>query len=146
MLHAVGFKPQYSQGSLPYGATSDRPGISAAMNGRDFAARLKDYIDRTPGMTPAGLAVQAGLDNSTIRGLLTGKAQGPRLETALKICEAIGTTLEEFLGDPRTQEERDILRLLSQLPVDQRRRLLGYAEALRDAQDPRSPEPLEENE
>lgn len=101
-------------------------------HGRDFVQRLEDYLAAHPEETPAGLAVRAGLDNSAIRSLLAGRARGPRLETAMKICAAIGTTLEEFMGQPRSPEERDILRLLSQLPVSQRQRLLGYAEALLD--------------
>ena len=114
--------------------------------GREFVTRLARYLDEHPEETPAGLAIRAGLDNSAIRSLLSGRAQGPRLETAMKICAAIGTTIEEFMGQPRSAEERDILRLLSQLPVELRQRLLGYAEALSDNLDRSSREDAAETQ
>lgn len=114
-------------------------------HGREFVLRLEAYLAEHPEETPAGLSVRAGLDNSAIRSLLAGRARGPRLETAMKICAALGTTIEEFMGQPRSPEERDILRLLSQLPVAQRQRLLGYAEALAGGLDRNSREDDEGN-
>lgn len=102
---------------------------------RTFAERLRAVIDNDPNLTEAGLATRAGLSNSVIRKLLAGDTKNPRIDTAMKICAALGTTIEEFMGSPQTQEERDILRLISQLPVHLRRQLLGYGQALADAQD-----------
>lgn len=105
------------------------------MTDSTFAERLRLAIQNDPNLTEAGLAVRAGLDNSTIRQLLAGKTKNPRVDTAMKICAALGTTIEEFMGSPRNEEERDILRLVSQLPVHLRRQLLGYGQALADTQD-----------
>jgi transcriptional regulator with XRE-family HTH domain len=105
------------------------------MTDRTFAERLRAVIDNDPNLSEAGLATKAGLDNSTIRQLLSGKTRNVRVDTAMKICGALGITIEEFMGSPRTSEERDILRLISQLPVHLRRQLLGYGQGLVAAQD-----------
>ncbi len=95
-----------------------------------FLVKLKAVIDADPNLTAAGLSVKAGLGNSAIRSWLAGTNQSPRIESARKICEALGTTLEEFLADAQTEEEKQIVRLVSQLPDDLRRQLIGYGEAL----------------
>lgn len=117
----------------------------AHMSDSTFIERLRRTIDQTPGLTAAGLAKKAGLDNSAIRSLLSGKAKNPRWDTIEKICAALNTTVEIFMADPQTEEERNILRLISQLPVDLRRQLIGYGQALLDAQDD-GPQPPDEAE
>ena len=104
-----------------------------AMSTRTFAQRLQAVIDADPKLTAAGLATQAGLNNSAIRYILNGRVQHPRLDTAEKICRALGTTYNDFMSDELTSEEAEILSLLSELPDDLRRQLLGYGQALRDA-------------
>lgn len=123
------------------------------MSDRTFAQLLQAVIDADAKLTPAGLAKKAGLDNSAIRSILSGKAKNPRLDTAMKICGALGTTLEDFmsgafLADPNTidPEEQRIRDLLSQLTIEERRLLLTYGEGLRDAARtaPSTPVPDEE--
>lgn len=98
---------------------------------KDFVEILAERLASDPGLTEAGLAKAAGLDNSTIRQMIKF-GRSPRIETAMKICHALGTTIEEFMGQPQTEEERRILRLVAQLPLDLRRQLIGYGEALAD--------------
>lgn len=105
------------------------------MKDRTFAEKLRQRIDSDPELTEAGLAVKAGLSNAAIRRLMTGATQNPRVDTAMKICQALGTTLEEFMGQPQTEEERRIAHLMSRLSVDERRQLLGYGEGLISLQD-----------
>ena len=112
----------------------------SAMSSESFVERLRRRIESDPDLTPAGLAVKAGLDNSAIRGLLTGKAKNPRWDTVEAICRALGTTVAEFMSDPETEEERRILRLLAQLTVEEQLRLLGYGDRLLEEQD-RAPAP-----
>lgn len=106
----------------------------------EFVDILIAHINATPGLTDAGLAKMAGLDNSTIRQMVKFR-RNPRIDTAIKICRALGTTIEDFMGQTRTAEEREILRLVSQLPAPLLRQLLGYGEALAAQQDPSPPEP-----
>lgn len=111
-----------------------------------FLIRLRDRIDRDPNLTDAGLAKKAGLSDSAIRQYYSRSNRTPRVENARKICAALGTTLEEFMSDAQTQEEREIVRLTLQLSDPLRRQLLGYAQALAAAQDRTDPKPpLDEN-
>jgi transcriptional regulator with XRE-family HTH domain len=113
------------------------------MTDRVFAEHLRARIEADPKLTEAGLAVKAGLSNSVIRKLLAGNTKNPRLDTAKKICAALGTTYEEFMSTPQTLEEHQILHLVSQLPAHLRRQLLGYGQALLDASDHPPSEPVE---
>lgn len=94
-----------------------------------FLLRLKALIDSDPNLTVAGLAVKAGLDNSSIRIMLKNNTS-PRVGTMRKICAALGTTLEEFMSNAQNEEEREIVRLLGQLPENLREQLLGYGRGL----------------
>ncbi|MGH1417192.1 MAG: helix-turn-helix domain-containing protein [Pelagimonas sp.] len=116
------------------------------MSDRTFAQHLKSAIDRDPNLTEAGLATKAGLSNSVVRKLLKGTTQNPRVDTAIKLCEALGTTLEDFMSgafesgqDKLDTEEQRIRNLLSQLSIEERRLLLTYGEGLRDASHPALP-------
>ncbi|MBF9042981.1 helix-turn-helix domain-containing protein [Rhodobacterales bacterium HKCCE4037] len=118
-----------------------------------FAKRLQRVIDNDPKLTVAGLSVKAGLDNSALRSLLSGRVKNPRLDTAMKVCAALGTTLEDFMsgayeqaGDDRSSEDQRIRDLLSQLSVDERQLLLSYGEGLRDAPAKGNREPPEDAE
>ncbi|PHS21764.1 MAG: hypothetical protein COA84_15230 [Robiginitomaculum sp.] len=104
-----------------------------------FLVKLRAVIDARPEFTVAGLAVKAGLTNSAIRAMFSGRNQSPRLDTARKICEAMGTTLEEFMSDAQTSEEFEIVRLVSQLSVEERQQLLGFGKGLLASQNPAPP-------
>lgn len=95
-----------------------------------FVKRLAEVINKDPSLTVAGLALRAGLTNSAIRLMISRGNQSPKLDTARKICKALGVTLEEFLSDAQTEEEREIVRLVSELPADLRQKLLGYGQGL----------------
>lgn len=105
------------------------------MKDRTFAERLRWAIDNDPDLTEAGLAVKAGLANSTIRKLLAGTVQNPRVDTAIRICAALGTTVDQFMKPDLTPEEREIIRLTGLLPDHLRRQLLGYAQGLAEGAD-----------
>lgn len=105
-----------------------------------FLARLKARIDSDPALTPAGLAVKAGLNNAAIRQWFSGTTGSPTISSARKVCAALGTTLEEFMSEAETEEEKEIVRLVTQLPADLRRQLLGYGQALLASADRSRPE------
>lgn len=66
-----------------------------------FIAGLKRFFAENPGHYPAQVSVAAGLNNSTIRKLLSGEAKSPKTSTAYQIAQALGLTVEEIiaLGD-----------------------------------------------
>jgi transcriptional regulator with XRE-family HTH domain len=94
-----------------------------------FLIKLQAAIDADPDLNVSNLAVKAGLSNSAIRQMFD-QNRSPRASTMRKICAALGTTLEEFMSNAQTEEELEIVRLVSQLPGDLRRELLGYGRAL----------------
>lgn len=108
---------------------------------RKFAERLRARIAADPDLTEAGLSVKAGLSNSTIRQLLTGKIESPTLRTATKICDALGVTVEEFMKDGLNEYEQEILFLISQMPEHLRLQFLGYGQALAGVSDQSPPTP-----
>ncbi|WP_109468882.1 helix-turn-helix domain-containing protein [Albibacillus kandeliae] len=110
------------------------------MADRTFAERLRAAIDADPKLTEAGLAVKAGLSNSVVRKILAGNTQNPRVDTARKICAALGTTLEEFMSNAQTEEEKEIVRLVARLPEHLRQQLLGYGRGLAASWDQAQPE------
>jgi len=100
------------------------------MDADDFVTRLKRRIEQDPDLTPAGLAVLSGIDNSTIRKLLSGANQSPKVATAQKICKALGTTLEAFMSNDHDTLRAEILSLYSQLSDDERLVLQSVAKGM----------------
>lgn len=98
-----------------------------------FLKRLRQRIDDDPNLTEAGLAKKAGLSDSAIRQYFSKPNRTPRVENARKICAALGTTLEEFMSEAQTPDEKEIVRLTLALPDHLRRQLLSYAKGLVDA-------------
>lgn len=97
----------------------------------EFVDILIQRIESDPGLTEAGLAVRAGLNNSTIRQMIKNR-RSPRIDTAMKICRALGETVETFMsrqGDPVMSE---LLFHLEQLTSEERALLLAAARGLRD--------------
>lgn len=101
-----------------------------------FLDRLQKVIESDPDLTTAGLAVKAGLNNAAIRQWFSRENASPTFASARKVCAALGTTLEVFMSNAQTEEEQEIVHLLSQLDVASRRELLGYGKALASRQDP----------
>lgn len=123
------------------------------MSDPTFAERLQRVIDSDDSLTVAGLSVKAGLDNSALRSILSGRVKNPRLDTAVKVCAALGTTLEDFMSGAfeagrvsADTEAQRIRSLLSQLSLHERRLLLTYGEGLRDAQNQDRQERPEDDE
>lgn len=68
------------------------------MTERTFAERLIAVIDNDPDLNDAGLAKKAGLSDSVIRKMRKADTKSPRMDTARRICAALGTTLEDFMS------------------------------------------------
>jgi transcriptional regulator with XRE-family HTH domain len=69
-----------------------------------FVRKLRAMFQADPSITPSSLALKAGLDNSTIRQLLAGKAKSTTVANAEKICAALGTTLSQFISKRSDKE------------------------------------------
>lgn len=102
-------------------------GLGQVMDKDKFVERLRATIDADPALTPAGLSKKAGLDNSTIRKLLDGSRRHPSVSTAEKICQALGTTLSDFMSDEGQKELDEIAELYSRLSPDEQQILLATA-------------------
>ena len=63
----------------------------------DFIEGLRKIFEARKDLTPAGVSSEAGLDNSTVRKLLSGQNSSPRIETAEKISAAMGYRLSTVL-------------------------------------------------
>lgn len=100
-----------------------------------FIELLQDRIEADPELNETALAIKAGLDKSTVRQMIKLN-RSPRLKTAQAICEALGTTYEEFMAEALSEEERLIHDLVRRMSPQQRRRLLGFGEGLLDGGDP----------
>jgi hypothetical protein len=63
-----------------------------------FVQGLRLVFEERPDLTPARLAVEAGLDNSSIRKLFERSGRGPTLHNAAKIAAVLGLTIDEILA------------------------------------------------
>lgn len=95
-----------------------------------FVDILEERIKANPDLTPAGLAKRAGLDNSTIRQMIRDR-RSPRIDTALKICQALGETVESFMSQSRDPVTSEILAHLEQLTAGERQILLAAVRGIR---------------
>lgn len=96
----------------------------------NFVDILERRIESDPTLTPAGLATKAGLDNSTIRQMIKDR-RNPRIDTAIKICHALGETVESFMAKAHDPVMSEILFHLEQLTPEERQILLGAVRGIR---------------
>lgn len=115
----------------------------AIMNEKDpFIKGLRTIFQITPDLKPAPVAVEAGLNNSTIRKLLSGNSASPKVETAQKIADAVGYPLSLIIELGSHPESKEISELVSRargLQIDDYRELLSFVDFLhsREAADQR---------
>ncbi len=95
----------------------------------EFVDILIQRIEQDPTLTEAGLAKRAGLDNSTIRQMIKYR-RNPRIDTAVKICRALGETVESFMAGGQDPAISELLFHLDQLTDAERAFLLGSAKGL----------------
>lgn len=95
----------------------------------EFVDILIKRIESDPSLTEAGLARRAGLDNSTIRQMIKYR-RSPRIDTAMKICAALGETVESFMSEARDPVRSELLLHLEALEPEERNLLLAAARGL----------------
>ena len=101
----------------------------------DFVDILIERINSDPSLTEAGLAKKAGLDNSTIRQMIKFR-RSPRIDTAMKICAALGETVESFMAKTNDPVMSELLLHLRQLSEPERDLLLAAARGLNERHQP----------
>jgi transcriptional regulator with XRE-family HTH domain len=95
----------------------------------DFVELLQKYIDADPDLTESGLAKKAGLNNSTIRQMIKYN-RSPRIDNALKICKALGMTIEGFMAGSQDPVRAELLFLIDQLSSEELHVLRGAARGI----------------
>jgi len=107
---------------------------SRCMSKQDnFVEGLRKIFEIRLDLTPAGVSVAAGLDNSTVRKLLSGQNSSPRIETAERIAEAMGYHLSTILDIGAGRLGIDSLEMvarLERLPTDLQDEYLNYLDYL----------------
>lgn len=66
------------------------------MEENSFIAGLRHFFDSNPGIKPATISARIG-DKSTIRKMLDGTTKTPTLANAIRIADALGTTVEAII-------------------------------------------------
>ncbi len=86
-----------------------------SMNGaKDFRDNL-ERIMLDKGMNPAQLSLRAGLNRRAVSDILEGRAQSPKLSTALSLASALGCDVGELIGlGKRAYLVPELAELLSQ--------------------------------
>lgn len=112
---------------------------------KTFVEILADRIEKDR-VNIAALARSSGVTKDQLYKLAKRKNASTSVDAAIKIAAFFGETLDEFMGQDRTPEEREILSLVSQLPDDLRRQLLGYGQGLLAPKDQSPPESGEDTQ
>lgn len=95
-----------------------------------FVEGLRRIFDANPALKPAAISTKAGLDNSTIRKLISGANSSPKIDTANRIAEAMGFTLADVIAVGAHEDPSvalDWLHLLEVVTPDVRREAIQYA-------------------
>lgn len=88
------------------------------------------------GSTPYKLARKAGISSSTISGFLKGKSK-PRIDTLLIICNQLGISMTDFLGERErleqyARDEWELVKVYRSLSDEKRKQLSIYIKMLEE--------------
>lgn len=104
---------------------------SSCMSSDDpFVEGLRRIFSANPDLKPSVISVKAGLDNSTIRKLISGANSSPKIDTANRIADAMGYQLADVIAIGAHEDPTlalDWLRLLDEVTPDVREEAIKYA-------------------
>lgn len=80
-----------------------------------FIEGMRIILIMRPDLNPTQVAVDAGLDNSTLRKLLSGENASPRMENAEKLAKAAGYSLAAVLAIGERGPESGLVSLLQKM-------------------------------
>jgi len=92
----------------------------------DFVETLRWWLEHKEEMNPTALARAAGLDKTAVRQIIVME-RSPRVDTALKICGALGVSLDQFFARDLGGKRSALVRQLDQLNDDEIELLLAVA-------------------
>ncbi|NPV80694.1 MAG: helix-turn-helix transcriptional regulator [Firmicutes bacterium] len=100
----------------------------------DFGIRIKE-LREAAGLSQNELARRAGIAQSGLSYLETG-AKSPSIDTLLRICDALGVSLSQFVGQEPDQISEDLHQLIREakdLTPAQRKALTEFIRTLKAA-------------
>lgn len=103
-----------------------------------FVERVQMLIDADPDASVASVAEKAGMREGALRHILSRRTRSPKLETAMAICEALGTNLFVVMGFPPDPQVQKLLKHFSTLPDAGRIALLTGLDASNQTASPPS--------
>lgn len=72
---------------------------------RAIALRISNLMVKNKVSTQYKLCKNAGITESTLRNIMNENYEGINLLTLIKICDGLGTTLQEFFDDALFKRE-----------------------------------------
>lgn len=92
----------------------------------EFVQTLKWWLDHSSIGNPTALAKAAGLDKTAVRQMIVLE-RNPRIDTAMKICAALGVSLDQFFARDLDDKRSALMRQLDHLSDDEIELLLTVA-------------------
>lgn len=100
-------------------------------------ARNIQALIEEQGKNAAQVTREAKVNQTGLYDILSGKSKNPRLDTIAKIAGALGVSVASLLREKSDDEIRNqILRIIDDLPREERERLLVTARAWVSPQSP----------
>lgn len=100
-----------------------------------LVARNIEAVMARKRMTPAEVNRKAGLGQTGVNDIISGKSGSPKVSTLRKIAEdALEVPVISLLMEPNEDPlDQEIFEALGMLPRDERRKFLRIAQAMKDA-------------
>ena len=112
----------------------------------DFKQRLSDLLVQN-NHSQAALARFVGVKNNTVNDWIN-KGTSPKIENLYRIAEFFDISFDNLFTNAETssnslsEDEVELLKYYSQLPVNEKNRLIGRAEAIAEMYAEATPEPV----
>ena len=112
----------------------------------DFKQRLSDLLVQN-NQSQAELARFVGVKNNTVNDWIN-KGTSPKIENLYRIAEFFDISFDNLFTNAETssnslsEDEVELLKYYSQLPVNEKNRLIGRAEAIAEMYAEATPEPV----
>lgn len=110
---------------------------------KTFSAAFNEHLT-VSGMKIPAIAELSGVKADTLYKIRSGKSQNMRVADAVKVAQAFGKTVEEFMGMSDQKVRGEIETLMDLLTEDERALLLAPIKALLGPRMTEQPQPVED--